>query len=268
MFSNRTRGFISDVDIRVTPHLVTNSLITEPDLFTLVLLKHKGDIRLNFETITVSGTYLLFLCPNEVLEVSGYEHLTTIGFPERPDLRNTEGFIHAYGNIDKFFPIPEAFYETIEQSIYRIKEFSEKRPLQWDEKAISILKDIFRLSLTYTGKLRSSEHSIIYDFISLVHEHYTMHHQMSYYAKLLKTPSKSITEKFNALGVMNPHSYIKQRIVTEAKRQLLYTHKNVKTICFDIGFNDPAYFARFFKKNTGMTTKEFRSNYKKNNYAS
>jgi AraC family 4-hydroxyphenylacetate 3-monooxygenase operon regulatory protein len=39
---------------------------------------------------------------------------------------------------------------------------------------------------------------------------------------------------------------------------LLLTALSVQEIAFELGYQDPAYFARFFKKNTGETATDFR----------
>ena len=42
------------------------------------------------------------------------------------------------------------------------------------------------------------------------------------------------------------------RIVTEAKRCLIYTAMPVAEVGYALGFDDPAYFSRFFSKRTGL----------------
>jgi AraC family transcriptional regulator, transcriptional activator of pobA len=57
-----------------------------------------------------------------------------------------------------------------------------------------------------------------------------------------------------------PASYwISQAILLEAERMLYYTQLDVKQIAYSLGYEDHAYFSRFFKKNTGMTAREFRN---------
>jgi AraC family transcriptional regulator, transcriptional activator of pobA len=52
--------------------------------------------------------------------------------------------------------------------------------------------------------------------------------------------------------------YIAERKLIEARRELYLTQKSVKSIAFDLGFTDPHYFSRFFKKNTGISAEEYR----------
>lgn len=54
---------------------------------------------------------------------------------------------------------------------------------------------------------------------------------------------------------------IHDRKLLDAKRMLVYTEKQVKEIAYDCGFDDVAYFNRFFKKHTNCTPLAFRNNH-------
>jgi AraC-like DNA-binding protein len=51
---------------------------------------------------------------------------------------------------------------------------------------------------------------------------------------------------------------IRQRVLTEAKRALVFTGQPIHEISYDLGFADPSHFARFFRKQTGTTPQAFR----------
>lgn len=51
---------------------------------------------------------------------------------------------------------------------------------------------------------------------------------------------------------------VHDRILLEAKRDLIYTTLSVNEIAYSLGFREPAYFSRFFKKRTGRTPSLFR----------
>ena len=70
-------------------------------------------------------------------------------------------------------------------------------------------------------------------------------------------------QHFQKLGTMTPSDFIKNRIILEAKRQLLYSEQSVKEIAFDLGFNDPAYFSRFFTKAMQKSPLSFKSEFRK-----
>ncbi|MGV3598011.1 MAG: helix-turn-helix domain-containing protein [Bacteroidota bacterium] len=54
---------------------------------------------------------------------------------------------------------------------------------------------------------------------------------------------------------------IAERLVLEAKRVLAYSDKPIKQIAEQLGFDDSAYFIRFFKKHTGQTPAKFQSGF-------
>jgi len=47
-------------------------------------------------------------------------------------------------------------------------------------------------------------------------------------------------------------------VLTEAKRQLVFTNQAIHEIAYDLAFSDPSHFTRFFRKQTGMTPQAFR----------
>lgn len=49
------------------------------------------------------------------------------------------------------------------------------------------------------------------------------------------------------------------RVLFEAKRQLRYTSKAVSEIAYALGFDDPAYFTRFFSRRAGMSPRAYRA---------
>jgi len=48
-------------------------------------------------------------------------------------------------------------------------------------------------------------------------------------------------------------------LLAEAKRALLYTEQPVSEVAYSLGFEDPAYFSRFFSRRTGRTPSAFRA---------
>lgn len=55
----------------------------------------------------------------------------------------------------------------------------------------------------------------------------------------------------------SPKEFITNRLVLEAKRRLYYSKSSIKELAYDLGFNDPEYFSRLFKKVTGKTITTF-----------
>ena len=93
---------------------------------------------------------------------------------------------------------------------------------------------------------------------ALVDEYFRTEHQLSFYAaKLDMTVDRLNDHVKRATGVTAGH-LIRQRLVTEAKRQLVFTTQPIQDIAQELAFSDPSHFARFFRKHAGTTPHEFR----------
>jgi AraC family transcriptional activator of pobA len=92
----------------------------------------------------------------------------------------------------------------------------------------------------------------------LVGLHFRKERLISFYAeKLAMTPDRLNDHVKRATGVTAGH-LIRQRVLTEAKRQLVFTGLAIHEIAYDLAFSDPSHFTRFFRKQTGMTPQAFR----------
>jgi AraC family transcriptional activator of pobA len=92
----------------------------------------------------------------------------------------------------------------------------------------------------------------------LIDEHFRKERLLSFYsAKLAMTPDRLNDHVKRATGVTAGH-LIRQRVLTEAKRQLVFTTQPIHEIAYALTFADPSHFARFFRKQTGMTPQAFR----------
>ena len=52
---------------------------------------------------------------------------------------------------------------------------------------------------------------------------------------------------------------VHERVLLEARRNLIYTIMTISEIAYALGFSDPAYFSRFFTKKAGVPPSEFRT---------
>jgi AraC family transcriptional activator of pobA len=93
----------------------------------------------------------------------------------------------------------------------------------------------------------------------LVEENFRKERHLDFYAeKLAMTADRLNDHVKRATGVTAGH-LIRQRVLTEAKRSLVFTSQAIHEIAYDLAFSDPSHFARFFRKQTGTTPHEFRA---------
>jgi AraC-like DNA-binding protein len=95
-------------------------------------------------------------------------------------------------------------------------------------------------------------------FRCLVEENFTRWHQVAHYAERLACSEKSLTRAAAEAAGMNAKAFIAARINLEAKRLLAHTAGSVALIGEGLGFDDPANFIKFFKREAGCTPSEFR----------
>jgi len=107
-------------------------------------------------------------------------------------------------------------------------------------------------------KLDNDQIDVIRKFNVLVDEHYKTKRKVSDYAELLFKSPKTLSNLFGIYNQKSPQQIIQERISLEAKRMLRFTDMQNQEIAYELGFNDPAHFSRFFKKMTSLSPTKFR----------
>ena len=95
-------------------------------------------------------------------------------------------------------------------------------------------------------------------FRDFLESNYTQLKSVSDYAQIICISEKRLGQATSKVLGKSPKEIINDRILLEAKRLLVHTNLSVKEIGQELGFEDPAYFVRYFKKNTETTPVEFR----------
>ena len=101
-------------------------------------------------------------------------------------------------------------------------------------------------------------------FRDLLETNFTKLKAVNDYSSQLFISEKRLGQATSKVLGKTPKEIINERILLEAKRFLVYSHLTIKEIGQDLGFEDPAYFVRYFKKNTETTPVEFREKYLSN----
>jgi len=92
----------------------------------------------------------------------------------------------------------------------------------------------------------------------LVEDNFRTTRNLGAYADwLAMTPDRLNDHCKKVTGVTAGH-LLRQRLLVEAKRQLIFTGQSVSEIAYSLNFSDPSYFSRVFRKYTGQTPQQFR----------
>jgi AraC family transcriptional activator of pobA len=95
-------------------------------------------------------------------------------------------------------------------------------------------------------------------FCHLIEECYAKHYSVAYYAKRIGITAAHLNVLCRQAVDRSALELIHERVLLEAKRNLVYTSMTISVVSYSLGFPDPAYFTRFFKRQTGLSPKEFR----------
>lgn len=103
---------------------------------------------------------------------------------------------------------------------------------------------------------RGREH--LQEFIRLLELQFREHLPIERYAASLGISAAHLNALCRRLGGQSALQMINQRLLLEAKRCLVYTTMTINQVSDSLGFSEPAYFSRFFKRGTGQSPKRFR----------
>ncbi len=95
-------------------------------------------------------------------------------------------------------------------------------------------------------------------FLSLLEIHFQSHWTADEYAKSLHISPRHLNRILNEMTNQSLSDIIRNRLILESKRLLTFSGLAVAQIAEQLGFEDAAYFARYFRKAVGMSPTDFR----------
>ncbi|MGB1043238.1 MAG: helix-turn-helix domain-containing protein [Tenacibaculum sp.] len=231
----------------------------------------KGTYHIDFEKYSFDGSVLFFLSPGQVFSVDSEKIKEAYQLSFHKDfycIQTHDAEVACNGVLfNNVYETP--FVKPCTNDIKKLSfiieglvdEFKNTETAQYD-----MLQAYLKQFIVYAVRIKKehqqikedTETKLFKDFSVLVEQNFKKLHSVTDYANRLGISPKSLTKHFQKIGTQSPSDFIKNRIITEAKRQLLYSSEAVKHIAFDLGFNDPAYFSRFFSKATGLSPKKFQ----------
>ncbi|MBL4669694.1 MAG: helix-turn-helix transcriptional regulator [Flavobacteriales bacterium] len=95
----------------------------------------------------------------------------------------------------------------------------------------------------------------------LIESNYLAEKRPKFYAEKLNVSIKHLNKIVNTTVGKSTSELVQERIVLEAKRLLVHGNYTSQEIAFTLGFDDPSYFSRIFKKKCGFSPTEFVKKY-------
>lgn len=233
--------------------------------------KGHGSHLVDFEEHEFEGPCLFILNPgvvhkiNKAVPTEGY----VVKFSESffAEIPSAEKNLLRHGLFDNIHPRP--IFKLKQEEVSLLDDLMQKMLKEYrlhEEVSKSILLSYLKIFLLQVYKLRedqsgpvrnSPRHQALQQYKKLIEENFRQHHDLEFYAEALATSRRNLQNITQTCLGKPAKSLINERLLLEAKRMLYSGGQSVKEVAFELGFNDPAYFTRFFKKYVQRNPSEF-----------
>lgn len=246
------------------------------EFYTIYWIR-KGELTHTIDTVThvVEKNTLFFLAPRQVhkmhfsQKVDGY----MIAFPdafmclqEAASMAGIQTDLFINNQFSSVITLDHEQEKEFEQIVQRmLRELSEKEA-GYETALHSLLRYFLVLAFRIKGasmaavpeQFAAHNSSLFLHFKNLIEEQFLQLKNVSDYAARLHIKPVLLNEISKQLSGITAGEHIRNRVILEAQRYLYNTDLTAKEIAYKLGFEDPHYFSRFFKKYTQQTPSEFR----------
>ena len=122
-----------------------------------------------------------------------------------------------------------------------------------------VFQDYFVANSDATSKVMDRKAEIYHEYSELVMKHYHEWHHVSDYAEALHITVPHLCSTIKQASQRTAGDLIVEAILTDAKAQLKLSVTPIKEIAISLGFENVAFFNRFFKTHVGTTPKNYRN---------
>jgi AraC family transcriptional regulator, transcriptional activator of pobA len=105
----------------------------------------------------------------------------------------------------------------------------------------------------------AAEVQLLRRFIPVLERDYAGHHDAGHYADELRVPQAALSRALSALTGRGTKELVLDRVMAEAARLLRFTDLTVQQVALRVGFDDPLYFSRAFKRHFGDSPVAYRA---------
>ena len=269
--------FDNDPDDNSLPHVHT--------FYEIIWFQEAGGVHtVDFTDYEIQANSLCFLSPGQVHRFDGKTRHKGIQLKFCTDFMRDENgdedIFLKYNVFNAFDKSPfvvirdEHVAKELEKVIWRMQE--EERhslggcPTCNDFAHMDMLRALVRIFLIYVHRYgqrlgvekldtMKPSHRLFVQFRRKVEQNYRTLHTVGEYADLLNVSSKTLSNSVLECSKKTPLAFINDRIILEAKRLLQFTDLMVKEVAYKLGYDDPSYFVKFFKRQTGELPTKLRT---------
>jgi len=266
---------VNDSKKYILKNLKHASISHRHSFYQIIWFKKSGRHYIDYEVIDHPENTLFFINKNQIHKFcsessnEGYlfhfNDLFVNKYVSNAMERFSTSIFNEIGN--NFLYLPKVTIEKIALIISAIQDEMVSKDTFYKEQIFHyfqiVLFEVERLRKNEfsMGANLNSEYTIAIAFKKLIFEKIDLFLNIDEYANSLGTNSKNLTYISKKYLLNTPANVVKESKLMEAKRLLSNQNIAIKEVAFALGFEDPTYFTKYFKKGTGFTPKAFQQVY-------
>ena len=167
------------------------------------------------------------------------------------------------GALDRVVDVPPGEVDHLE-AVLRALEAESRRPL--DPHGVTAQRHLLALVLTWLERWYADAHverpepeaELYRRFRARLEEDFARHHDAAHYADALRVPAPALSKTLVQVTGRTTKELVLDRIMLEAARLLRFSELSMGEIAHRVGFDDPLYFSRAFKRHHGASPSRYR----------
>jgi AraC-like DNA-binding protein len=246
------------------------------DYYSIIFVeKGEGEHVVDFTTYKVENQTIYFLLPQQMHQVimKSEPRGWAITFTEQFLIRNAIpdkmiNDLYLFNDYGQSPPLPirdqdMPVYVGLVEQMFHFAQSIENYKLE----AVGSLVKLFLIQSNnhcsmhklHNPQMVETSNHLLRNFKKLLDEHYASWHMVSDYAAEMAVTGDYLNKTVKTLTGKSAKEMIQSKLLTEAKRALIFTPVSNKELAFSLGFEEAAHFNNFFKKISGQTPSEFRA---------
>ena len=228
-------------------------------------LEDKGIHFIDFEKLPVQKNTVYLLSPNQVHSIpsevlpKARVIVCSPGFFQRIEEYQLRQLFHPFNN--KGIVIPSEMVAPMQRlfDLLLLEYRQVAEPSLLLKYTAIMLVQLRRFADTGDNNYTNIDDKRILLLLQLLQQHYKEQKDAGFYAREIGLTAKRLNEILRERMNTTISQLLYHLLLIEAKRELFHPDLSVKEIAYHLGFSDQSYFARFFKKHTGLSPDTFRS---------
>ncbi len=246
------------------------------EFYQIIWFRHgEGTHRVDFVDYPITDNTIFFVSPGQIHAFDGVENyegvIILFNASFLADEESSESVFLKYNVFNAYDSTPycKVSDEDAERLMALVNEMNREYSLTGafaHKDYMQYLVRMFLIKVQRGGKREENQklyatnvsNRTFVRFRQLLEQNFRSVHTVQEYAGMLNVSVRTLTKYVGLCAHRSPLQIINDRIVLEAKRLLQHTSRNVKEIGYELGFEDPSYFVKFFKRMAGVMPTEFR----------